>query len=50
MGDVVMKAKAEGDCETILAMVDSIATGAMPKGQPMSDADRLKAINELLSK
>ncbi len=43
-------AKAEADCETILAMVDSIATGAMPKGNPLSDSERLAAIAELLSK
>lgn len=46
----VTAAKASGDCPTILAMVDSIATGAMPKGKPMSEADRLAAIAELLSK
>ncbi len=46
----VTAAKSSGDCPTILAMVDSIATGAMPKGKPMSDADRLAAIAELLSK
>lgn len=46
----VLAAKASADCPTILAMVDSIATGAMPKGKPMSDADRLAAIQELLSK
>jgi hypothetical protein len=47
---VVTEAKAAGDCETILAMVDSIATGAMPKGKPMTEAARLQAISELLSK
>lgn len=47
---VVTEAQAAADCETILALVDSIATGAMPKGQPMSEADRLAAIAELLSK
>lgn len=46
----VLTAKASADCPTILTMVDSIATGAMPKGKPMSDADRLAAIQELLSK
>lgn len=46
----VLTAKANADCPTILAMVDSIATGAMPKGKPMSEADRLAAIAELLSK
>lgn len=47
---VVTEAKAAADCETILAMVDSIATGAMPKGNPLSDSERLAAIAELLSK
>ncbi len=47
---VVTEAQAAADCETILALVDSIATGAMPKGKPMSEAERLAAIAELLSK
>lgn len=47
---VVTEAQAAADCETILAMVDSIATGAMPKGKTLSDADRLAAIAELLGK
>lgn len=46
----VTAAKSSGDCPTILAMVDAIATGSMPKGKPMSEADRLAAIAELLSK
>ena len=46
----VTAAKASSDCPTILAMVDAIATGEMPKGQPMSEADRLAAIKELLGK
>lgn len=46
----VVEAQSAADCETILAMVDSIATGAMPKGKPLSDADRLQAIAELLGK
>ena len=48
--NVVTEAQAAADCETILALVDSIATGAMPKGNPMSEADRLAAIAELLGK
>lgn len=47
---VVTEAQAAADCETILALVDSIATGAMPKGNPMSEAERLAAIAELLGK
>ena len=47
---VVTEAQAAADCETILALVDSIATGAMPKGNTLSDADRLAAIAELLGK
>lgn len=46
----VVEAQSTADCETILAMVDSIATGSMPKGKPLSDADRLAAIAELLGK
>lgn len=50
IAQAVTEAKAAADCETILAMVDSIATGAMPKGNPLSDSERLAAIAELLSK
>jgi hypothetical protein len=50
MSAVVAQAKAEGDCETLLAIADSIATGRMPEGKPLSDADARAAIVELLSK
>lgn len=50
IGKAVVTAQANADCPTLLNMVDSIATGAMPKGKPMSEADRLAAIAELLGK
>lgn len=45
----VTEAKAAGDCETLLAIADSIASGRMPDKKPMSDADARKAIAELLA-
>lgn len=49
IAQAVTAAQASSDCESILAMANTIATGEMPKGKEMSDAERLQAIVELLN-
>jgi mono/diheme cytochrome c family protein len=49
IGQAVVTAQANADCESLLSMVNAIATGEMPKGKPMSEAERLQAIAELLN-